>query len=168
MVHLLLILVFLAAMVFQTTVFEMIGGVQPDVAMLAAVYYGVRHMKIRGYQCGIFTGLVQDLFSHGIIGVNLLSKGLAGFFAGWMREMNLIYHQSPNTWSIMIIMGTLLNEVVGRIYFSGFYGMPLYNVDVFALLLQIAFNLILGIPAFFLLGKLEGWIEGSTTGLRNF
>ncbi len=71
MIQVALAFVFLVALVFQTTLFNILGRMQPDAALIAALYFGVNYMKVRGYQFGILAGLTQDIFSHGLMGINL-------------------------------------------------------------------------------------------------
>ena len=56
------------------------GNVVPDLILIAAVYSGIHLKKSRGIWLAALIGFFQDCLSGGLLGVNLLSKGLAGLF----------------------------------------------------------------------------------------
>lgn len=139
----------------------MYGAATPDAALITAVYVGLKHGGRRGYQAGMAVGITQDVFSFGILGVNMLSKGLIGLAAGWIKESHVIDHQSPMTRIIAIIFATVVNESIMQIYAAGFFGASFHTFGLFpAMFVQSATNLIAGMMFFYLLDK-------SLTGLKN-
>jgi len=149
------LLIFGTAFLLQITLFRVFLPHAPDTMLLATVYCGVKYMKIRGYQIGIIAGLVQDIFSTGLLGINLLSKGLIGFHVGWLRENHLLNPNSPPAWAAMILLGTVFNELAIRIYFAGIFGAPFSSSEIiYAATTQSLLNIILGLPLFYLLDRL--------------
>jgi len=133
----------------------MYGWMTPDAALITAVYVGLKHRERRGYQAGIAVGITQDIFSFGILGINMLSKGLIGLSAGWIKESHFIDHQSPITRIIVIIFATVANEFILQIYAAGFFGASFSIFGIFPVVFtQSAINLIAGIMFFYLLDKL--------------
>lgn len=59
-----------------------IGGVRPDVCLIAVSVTGLLAGEVRGVLLGLALGFVQDLFSAGPFGLNLVTKGAIGFLAG--------------------------------------------------------------------------------------
>lgn len=168
MIPLVIAFVFAMALVLQTTVFKMNGGTAPDAALLAAVYSGLRYSKTRGYKIGIAAGFVQDILSYGILGINLLTKGLIGFLAGWLRETHIIDPLSPLTWFMLILLGTGLNEVILQLYAIGFFGTSFSVMDTASsIFFQSFMNLIVGIPFFLFIDKLQGQLK-EFLGIREF
>ncbi len=154
------LLLFGTAFLLQITLFRVFLPHAPDTMLLATVYCGVKYMKIRGYQIGIIAGLVQDIFSTGLLGINLLSKGLIGFHIGWLRENHLLNPNSPPAWAAMIFLGTLFNEFAIRIYFAGIFGAQFTSSEIiYAAMTQALLNIILGLPLFYLLDRLQARLK---------
>ena len=59
-------------------------GIQPDLSAALAFYFGLRNGETKGMLFGSLVGLIGDGLSGGILGPNLLAKGLVGFFASFM------------------------------------------------------------------------------------
>ena len=82
MIYLILISVLVLLLSIQTTflAFFFPGNVVPDLILIAAVYSGIHLKKSRGIWLAALIGFFQDCLSGGLLGVNFLSKGLAGLF----------------------------------------------------------------------------------------
>jgi len=162
------LLVFGSALILQMTFLRMFGSFAPDVMLLASVFYGLRYLKIAGYQAGIIAGLIQDSLSHGIIGLNLLAKGLTGFTAGWLKEINVIDSNSPATWGALILFGTLLNEFLLRSFFAGFHGVPFeFSAFLIGVGSQSVLNLVFGLPFLIAVESFFKWFK-SAFGVRDY
>ncbi|GMT41831.1 MAG: hypothetical protein IEMM0002_0242 [bacterium] len=160
-------LVFIALLVIQTTFFKMYGWTAPDASLITAVYMGIRYGRIRGYQIGIAVGLAQDIFSFGILGINVLSKGLTGMASGWIREHHVIDYQSPITWMILILSSTALNEFILQAYAAGFFDAE-FTIFGFlgATFLQCIINLTAGMIFFFFMDMIFTRLK-SILGIRD-
>lgn len=68
----------------QTTALQhaSIGGIRPDLCLVAACLVGVFAGEIEGLLFGLAVGFVQDLFSAGAPWINLATKGVVGLLAG--------------------------------------------------------------------------------------
>ncbi|MGH9896073.1 MAG: hypothetical protein ACREA0_29605, partial [bacterium] len=77
----------------QTTVlaYLSVGGIRPDVCLVAAVLVGATSGSRAGMLFGFAVGFLQDQFTAGVLGLNLVTKGLAGLLAGlvWRYLANL-------------------------------------------------------------------------------
>jgi rod shape-determining protein MreD len=62
-----------------------VGGVAPDLPLVAVVYIALRYGQIPGTLAGFGTGLALDLLSagDGVMGLSALAKTVAGFLAGY-------------------------------------------------------------------------------------
>lgn len=161
-------LVFGMALMAQTTIFKMYTSFAPDAALLMAVYCGLNYMKVGGYQIGILAGLFQDILSFGLLGINILSKGLLGFTAGWMRENHIIDVRSPNTWGMVIILATIADRIIMQVYSAGFFGVSHGIVDILgSIVIQSFVNVLVGVPFFYFLNKLQGQLK-EFLGIREF
>ncbi len=59
-----------------------LGGVRPDLCLVAAALIGFLAGPVEGMSVGIALGFTQDLFSAGALGLNLIAKGAVGILAG--------------------------------------------------------------------------------------
>ncbi len=80
-----ILLLFLAgALILQSTVLEFVTvmGVKPDLVMLVVILNGFLLGTRQGAFLGYAAGMVEDLFTGSYIGLNALSKMVAGYLAG--------------------------------------------------------------------------------------
>lgn len=81
------VLVLVAVVVAYSLLGDLIavGGVAPDLPLVAVVYVALRYGQIPGTLAGFGTGLALDLMSgaDGVMGLSALAKTVAGFLAGY-------------------------------------------------------------------------------------
>jgi rod shape-determining protein MreD len=84
MLRLLLLLVIVGGGVLQSTVVAVagVGGITPDVPLILTVLIALRYGPESGCLAGFVAGLLQDVTGGGLVGVQALTKGLAGFGMG--------------------------------------------------------------------------------------
>jgi rod shape-determining protein MreD len=84
LLRLLLLLVTVGGGVLQSTVVAVagVGGVTPDVPLILTVLIALRYGPESGCLAGFMAGLLQDVTGGGLVGVQALTKGLAGFGMG--------------------------------------------------------------------------------------
>jgi rod shape-determining protein MreD len=80
-------------------------GLRPDLLLLFVLATGMRRGEGAGVAAGVALGFVQDVFSAGLPGMNLLTKGLLGGAAGTLREQ--LDCGNPNTQAIIAVAATL-------------------------------------------------------------
>lgn len=66
-------------------------GVQPDLILVVAVVVAVQDGPIAGAVVGFAGGMLQDIASPQLMGVSALTKTLAAFFAGAMKDFFMTY-----------------------------------------------------------------------------
>lgn len=81
------------------------AGLRPDLLLLFVLAAGMRDGEGAGALWGIALGFVQDTFSAGLPGTGVLTKGLAGFAAGSLRER--LDCENPNTQGLIAVAATL-------------------------------------------------------------
>src|SRR5262245_10277699 len=59
-----------------------VAGVPPDLPMILVVFLALRYGSEAGCLAGFLTGLLLDVTGGGLVGVQALSKALAGFAMG--------------------------------------------------------------------------------------
>jgi len=82
--RLLVLLVIVGGGVLQSTVVAVagVGGITPDIPLILTVLIALRHGPESGCLAGFVAGLLQDATGGGLVGVQALTKGLAGFGMG--------------------------------------------------------------------------------------
>ena len=114
MTHLVLMVALVFLLSIQTTFLRVIfpGNVVPDLILIVAVYSGIHLKKSRGIWLAALVGFFQDCLSGGLLGVNFLSKGLAGLFFCVIKDKIIVQGIIPVGF---FIFATSL--VDGMIYF---------------------------------------------------
>ncbi len=87
-----------------------LAGLHPDLVLLFVLATGMRHGETAGALWGIGLGFVEDAFSAGLPGANLLTKGILGFASGMLSDE--LDCENPNTQAIVAALATLLQGVV--------------------------------------------------------
>ncbi len=101
---------------FQLTLlqFASIGGIRPDLCLVAAILVGLYAGAWEGLALGLALGFIQDQFSAGELWLNLVTKGGAGFLAG--RASRYVANASAIT-ALVVIFG--FSTLVGLVFFAG-------------------------------------------------
>jgi len=78
----------LLAFLLQTTVFASltIAGVGPNILMMVTSAIGYQFGKLQGMACGFFCGLLIDISTDSILGVNALFFMLIGYANGQLNK----------------------------------------------------------------------------------
>lgn len=139
-----LLLVF--TLVIQATVLPLIAinGIRPDLLLIIVMSSALLLGKEQGVGLGFFAGLLQDLASGNIFGLNVLSKMLTGYLSGIMERK--VFKENVLLPVLAIILATVFNSAVMLLTLI-FIG---YDVDLTATLFnigyQLAYNAALAIP----------------------
>lgn len=112
-------LVCLAVVLAHTTLtkFIVIGGIVPDIPLIAVVYLALRRGQVVGTVAGFGMGLALDLLSgtDGMLGLSALAKTSAGFVAGYFYNENKM-NQFLGGYQFVIVV-TLASAVHNLLYF---------------------------------------------------
>lgn len=139
----------------QTTVLQYvsIGGVRPDLCLIAACLTGFFAGERDGMMLGFALGFIQDLFSAGELWLNLVTKGLIGFLAGLVGR--LLANATPvamlaTLLGLSVVSGTvfLMAVRVGEGLADHFY------VTRSILLPQALLDAVVGTGAYWLIARL--------------
>ncbi len=76
------------ALLLQLTLINLISlqGLKPDLILLVVVVFSLMGGAEEGCVSGFAAGLLQDIFSSGLLGVNALAKTVIGFSCGILRN----------------------------------------------------------------------------------
>ncbi|MDF9408304.1 rod shape-determining protein MreD [Pelotomaculum isophthalicicum JI] len=83
-----LLLLLGVVLILQTTIMDYLSvyGVKPDLVMLLVIFNGFLLGPKEGAFLGFAGGIIEDLFSGSYIGINALTKMVAGYLAGFCGE----------------------------------------------------------------------------------
>ena len=160
MIFCVFLLVVIGLFSVQTTLLEIfsLGGVTPDLALIFVVYCGVHFQRNGGIGAGIIIGFVQDCLSGGLLGINTLSKGLAGLFFSVLKDKIVVEGFIPI--SFFLFSASLVDGMIYFIVSSSLTaaqikeGLLLFHMFVFGI-----YNSAVGLLLFYLLDKGRQWIN---------
>ncbi|MDP6809018.1 MAG: rod shape-determining protein MreD [Desulfobacterales bacterium] len=160
MIFCIFLLVVIVLLLVQTTILEIfsLGGVTPDLALIFVVYCGVHFQRSGGIGAGVIVGFVQDCLSGGLLGINTLSKGLAGLFFSVLKDKIVVEGFIPI--SFFLFSASLVDGMIYFIVSSSLTaaqikeGLLLFHMFVFGI-----YNSAVGLLLFYLLDKGRQWIN---------
>ena len=85
--------IIVVALLIQLTLLNSITilGIKPDLIMVIVVVFSLLRGEKEGAISGFASGLLQDIFSAGLLGINALTKTVIGFICGILKEK--IFHE---------------------------------------------------------------------------
>ena len=85
--------IIVVALLIQLTLINSITilGLKPDLIMVVVVVFSLLKGEKEGTISGFASGLLQDIFSTGLLGINALVKTVIGFICGILKEK--IFHE---------------------------------------------------------------------------
>ncbi|SHE52990.1 rod shape-determining protein MreD [Desulforamulus putei DSM 12395] len=105
------LLLIIIALLLQSTIFTFlqVAGVKPDLILMLVVFNGFLRGSREGAFLGFLAGLAQDIFSGSYIGLNALTKMLAGYLVGLAEAR--FYKESVIIVSLVTFMVGILNQL---------------------------------------------------------
>jgi rod shape-determining protein MreD len=133
-------------------------NVAPDLILIVAVYFGIHLKKNNGILVAALVGFFQDCLSGGILGVNFLSKGLAGLFFCVIRDKIIVQGIIPIGFFIFVT-----SLVDGLIYFLSMTSLLRGHVEgdfIFSSLIIFGiFNAVVAPFLFYVFDKGKEWLN---------
>jgi len=112
MKKIILLLIVFSAFLLESRI-SIFGG-RPDLAAATVYYYGLKKGEAKGLLFGSFIGFIADSLSGGILGPNILGKGLVGFFSAFMSGS--FFRWTPVLGAVGLSLLTAVNGVL--VFFS--------------------------------------------------
>jgi len=120
-----------------------IGGVTPDLPLILTALIALRRGPETGCLVGFASGLLQDAASGGLLGVQALSRALAGFAMGLLPGRLWVGHplvQIPGLLLLTIAEGLLRFGLLQLFHFPAPFG----ELMMYVILPQALYNGFLG------------------------
>ncbi len=105
------LLLIILAMLLQSTFFSFlqVAGVKPDLILMLVVFNGFLRGSKEGAFLGFLAGLLQDVFTGNYIGINAITKMLAGYLVGLAETR--FYKESVVIVSLVTFFAAILNQL---------------------------------------------------------
>lgn len=127
-----------------------IAGVRPDLCLIAVGLIGLLAGEVEGMMFGLALGFMQDLFSAGEPGLNLLTKGAIGLLAGLAGKR--LGNSSLRSVLVVMLLLSLLSGLVFLVVTRAGQGMiEMLRAVGSVLLPQTALDVVLAALLFWLL-----------------
>jgi|GEM_PF-4414432 rod shape-determining protein MreD len=91
---------------------------RPAFVLLVIFFHALRFGETKGLLLGALGGLALDVFSAGMIGPQMLSKGVAGYVSAWLPR--LFYRRTPVTLTACIALAALIDCSILQTVFTAF------------------------------------------------
>ncbi|MBI4684559.1 MAG: rod shape-determining protein MreD [Nitrospirae bacterium] len=118
-------------------------GARPNLTVAIAYYLGLKNGEGKGLIFGAMIGIIGDSLSGGVIGPNMLGKGLAGFFAALMSGS--FFRWTPLLGIIGIASLTVFDGIIVFVSRAVFEHMPTSVPNaIFITLISAAINSVSG------------------------
>jgi rod shape-determining protein MreD len=113
------ILLFAVALIIQETIIPKIAifGFYPDLVLILLFILSVQYGRMAGIWGGFFIGLLIDVTSAGILGVNALAKTIIGGAAGFFERRNIAVDQVLQL--ILLLFAVIIHDII--IYIPNIY-----------------------------------------------
>ena len=121
-----------------------LAGIKPDLALAVLYIIGLLTGPVEAALAGIVIGLVQDISSASLIGLNGFTRGLIGLCAGLLGRRVLDISSPSNL--IFLIAFSLAEGLFIMLFIQVFYGsVPVVNMFFTSILPHALYTGVLGI-----------------------
>lgn len=131
------------AVSLQSTIFP---NVRPDLALILVCFYSLREGDMKGMVFGALVGLLIDSASGSLIGPNILSKSIAGFFFNIIRQKFFFWNVLLNT--VLIAIFSIIDILIVRISLEVFLGISFSSMALEITIVAILYTTIAGLIAY--------------------
>ncbi len=116
---------------------------RPDIVLVLVCFYALKYGQVRGMAYGMMTGFMLDSASGVILGPNMLSKAIAGFFLGSIMLKVFYWNIYINT--ALIGLFSLLDIFLVYICLEIFTGISFIEMPVDSYVMQVVYTTIAGL-----------------------
>lgn len=152
--------VLLVAVVVQSAVlpFFPINNVHADILLLVVASTGLLQGNVKGGVLGFAAGLLQDVTSGTIFGLNTFSKMVIGYLFGSIERK--VFKEQALLPVVVAVAATLLNYLLMAVLMHGIgYRFGIMSNMAAVLLPMLLYNVILAIPVYKLICRIMSIVE---------
>ncbi len=140
------LIIFLLIIPVQASLFNMLSlaGIKPDLALALLYAIGLLTGPGEAVLAGVGIGLVQDIGSASLIGLNGFTRGLIGLFAGFLGRRVLDISSPSNL--LFLVVFSLAEGLFISLFMQAFYGsVPIFSLMFTNMLPQALYTGLFGI-----------------------
>ncbi|HEY3425112.1 MAG TPA: rod shape-determining protein MreD [Negativicutes bacterium] len=148
--------VIIVALILQSTIIPLlaVNGIRPDLLLIIVVSSGLLSGKEHGVGIGFFSGLLQDLVSGNIFGLNILAKLATGYVFG-MAERK-VFKEHILLPVLAMAVATVFHGAVILVLLVMFgYKVAVVPTFLHSTLPQVVYNVVVAIPVHQLIYRLN-------------
>jgi len=151
------ILAIAAVLLVQTMVLGRFERAQSiDLFLLLNIYYALNFSPMTCIGVGLTSGIIQDAFSGGIIGMNAFSKTVVAYVIALVSSRLMIKH--PMILMLLVGVGTIADLTI--IYLlRRLFGLPEVLLSYRTYLTTIILNMLVGVLAFQITDRIRTRME---------
>lgn len=127
----------IVALAIQATLFK---GAKPDFVLILVCFFSLKHGQIKGMAYGALTGLLIDVASSIILGTNMLSKAIIGYFIASVRGKVFQWGIIINT--VAIIIFSIIDIVLIYVFLETFTDMSFAKMTLKIPIMQVVYTTI--------------------------
>ncbi len=133
---LLTFIIFLAALIQSTFLdYLRIEGIKPDILLCLVIFIGLYAEKSFSLKAGLFAGVLKDVLSGGVLGLNILIFGLVAFFLG--SYSSKVYRKNTILQVVICFVITFLISNFSYFVYSFSYSLAEYIKSLKIIILPI-------------------------------
>ena len=118
-------------------------GAKPDFVLVLVFFYSLRYGQIKGMVYGALLGLLIDASGGFILGPNIISKALAGYFAASVRQRIFQWNIFINT--VVITIFSIIDVLLVYICLETFANISFVNISLKTLIMQVIYTVLTGL-----------------------
>jgi rod shape-determining protein MreD len=140
------------------------GDIVPDLILIMVISYGLLRGPDEGLFFGLAAGLFLDLIAGGLIGIQTLSKTIAGFSSGLLEKT--IFKDNLLVPVIAALIGTIILESFNVLMLLSFHGNYNYWLVLVSAIIPLSlYNAVFAPVIYHLFLKMERFIIEKTNNL---
>lgn len=132
-----------AALTAQAVFFT---GTKPDVVLILVCFFGLRYGQLKGMTYGALSGLVMDIACGFVLGPHIISKSVAGFVIGAVREQLFQWNIIINT--IVVTFFAVVNIALVYLIFETFSRVSFDSRSSLLSLLEVVYTVLASIALY--------------------
>ena len=126
-----------------------------DLPLIITVHIAISRGKIPGMMTGLVMGYLQDALGGGVLGINGISKIVAGYVGGYLKEKFFVGSMAHRT---ATVSGAVFVALLGKVGVLALFAQPRPPLLSAQLLWGFAGNTLLALLAHALLDRFESFL----------
>jgi rod shape-determining protein MreD len=149
-------ILFGSALVLQSTIFPFVlpywlsAGF--DLPLLVVIHVAISRGKLPAMFAGLFLGYLQDAMAGGILGVNAISKIIAGYTGGYLKKVFFVRNVAHKATSIA---GAVMLSLLSKVAVLALFAQPRPRLLSLYLIWALIGNSLLALGMHYALSRIE-------------